>query len=167
MAETFDVIIVLGAAQASESDPGPVIRRRVLHAVQLFQSGAAPAVLMSGGPTQFAEPEADAMVRVAVEAGLPEAAIFTERTSTRTFDNIMGSRKIMAAEGWRRALIVTDSFHMKRALYTFHAFEVDAEGDAVAVGYSLRTGFMFFREFFARQLYARMIDAYQHGKIRP
>ena len=166
MAEPCDVIIVLGAAQASETDPGPVIRRRVSHAARLFEAGRASALLMSGGPTQFAEPEADAMAQVALEEGVPETALFKEDRSTRTFENVTCCKKIMAEQGWRRAFVVTDSFHMKRALETFRAFEVDVVGEAVAVGFSLRTLAAFVREFFARLIYARMIDAYHRGKVQ-
>ena len=165
--ETFDVIIVLGAAQAPDGTPGPVISRRVLHAVKLFNEGRAPVMLMSGGATRHAEPEADAMARVAIEAGISDQAIFRETRSTRTMENVLECRKILTREDWHHALVVTDSFHMKRALYTFDAFGVEAFGDGVPAPPSLRTVLAHICEFFVRQMYERAIRAYIDQRISP
>ncbi len=159
-----NVIIVLGAAQDPDGSPGPAMTRRVHHGARLFAAGTAPAMLLSGGPTRVAEPEAVTMRRVAVAAGVPAEAIFLERDSRRTFENAVECRAVMAEEGWGRGLLVTDDFHMRRALMSFQGLGLSVRGEPVANTLTPYVAAAHVREFFARQMYARMIRAYVVGK---
>jgi len=150
---SFDAILVLGAAQLPDGSPGPAIRRRVRHAVSLYQEGKAPCLVMAGGPTSTPMPEADTMAQLARDEGIPEAAIHCERQSTRTLENAVCSRDMMAAQGWRRVLLVTDAAHMPRALYTFRAFGLDVTPAPVAMPRSLTTLALVLRETVARICY--------------
>ncbi|MDD9878411.1 MAG: YdcF family protein [Magnetovibrio sp.] len=164
MAAPYDVIIVLGAAQAADGSPGPAIMRRVAHAAKLFHADQAPAVLMSGGPTRFETPESHDMAFCGVLSGVPEDAIHQEARSTRTLENAVYSQTIMAAEGWRRALLVTDAFHMPRALATFRAFGMDVDGAPAPISLSARTVLAYGRELVARIVYRRVVRAYLAGR---
>ncbi|MEK9723343.1 MAG: ElyC/SanA/YdcF family protein, partial [Rhodospirillaceae bacterium] len=64
--------------------------------------------------------------------------------------------------GWRRVLLVTDDFHMPRALMCFQGLGMDAAGDAVPAALSVRTLAARFREVFARLHYARLIRAHRN-----
>jgi len=160
----FDVIIVLGAAQNADGSPGPAIERRVRHAVGLFNDRKAPVILMSGGVTQGPEPEAQAMARLAIDAGVPAVAVHKEIRSTRTFENAVECRNRMSERGWRRALVVSDNFHMRRAMMCFEGLNVTVEGSPVRNRLSPYVVAAYVREFFARQLYSRMIHAYRNGR---
>lgn len=164
MAAAADVIIVLGAAQEPDGSPGPAITRRVRLAARLHTTGAAPALLMSGGITRVEEPEAMTMRRAALEAGVPPEAIFLERQSQRTFENAIECRALMAAEGWQQALLVTDDFHMPRALMCFRGLGVAVQAEPVRNPLTPYFAAAHVREFFARQMYVRMIRAYVSGK---
>jgi uncharacterized SAM-binding protein YcdF (DUF218 family) len=120
----IDVIVVLGAALTPDGEATPALRRRVAHGVRLYHEGAAGVLLLSGGPTRHPLPEAMAMRTLALDGGVPEGCIVVEDKSVRTLHNASYTARIMRQRGWRRALVVTDSFHMPRALLTFRGFGV-------------------------------------------
>ena len=126
-----DVIVVLGAALTPDGEPTPALRRRVAHGVRLFHESAAGVLLLSGGPTRHPRPEAAVMRALALDGGVPEGCIVVEDASVRTLHNATNTARILRERGWRRALLVTDSFHMPRALMTFRGFGVAARGSAV------------------------------------
>lgn len=123
-----DVIIVLGASLAADGAPMPALIRRMDHAIRLFEAGAAGHLLLSGGPAGHETPEAVVMETMAVDADVPRDRIVTETRSTRTLENAACCRAVMESRGWRRALVVTDPYHMPRALFAFRGLGVAAEG---------------------------------------
>lgn len=156
-----DVIIVLGAKQLPDGAPGPVIERRMAEAIRLWQAGRAPYLLLSGGVTTTATPEAETMAALARAAGVPDTALHLETRSTRTLENAVFSIKAMRAQGWRDAVLVTDDFHMRRALYCFDSFGVRAQPAKVRNPMSGRIFLAWLREIFGRTIYPRQVRAYQ------
>jgi len=67
-----DVIIVLGAAVWAGGVPSPALRRRALHAVELFQQGLSDVLIVSGGIGKNPPSEARIMRRLAVQQGISE-----------------------------------------------------------------------------------------------
>jgi uncharacterized SAM-binding protein YcdF (DUF218 family) len=130
-APSFDAIVVLGAALHPDGTPTPALARRVEHGVSLFGKGRARRLIMVGGYGRALPPppvsEAQAMRALALAAGVPGDRIVTEDVSSRTIENAHYTKRLMDANGWRRALLVTDAFHMRRALYTFRRFGIDVE----------------------------------------
>lgn len=128
-----DVIVVLGAAFRRDDSPSPALVRRARHAAELLRAGRAPRLIATGGPCggSGARSEADAIAAVARAAGVGAAAILLEPAARSTLENARLSAAIMRRHGWRRALIVTDAYHMPRALMTFAACGVAATGAAV------------------------------------
>lgn len=106
--------------------------RRVCHGVRLFQDGAAKFLLMSGGRNGHSTPEAVLMRAMAVEEGVPEGSVMLECVSTRTLENAFFSKAVMEERGWTRALVVTDKFHLPRALLAFCCFGIKATGSSPA-----------------------------------
>jgi uncharacterized SAM-binding protein YcdF (DUF218 family) len=155
-----DVIIVLGAKQSPDGAPGPVIERRMAEAIRLWQAGRAPNLLLSGGVTTTATPEAETMAALARAAGVPDAALHLETHATRTLENAVFSIKAMRAQGWRDAVIVTDDFHMRRALYCFAAFGVHAQPARVRNPMSGKVFMAWLREILGRTIYPRQVRAY-------
>jgi uncharacterized SAM-binding protein YcdF (DUF218 family) len=118
---TFDVIVVLGAALGPEGDLGPLLAERVLAGVEAWRGGRAPTLLMTG---RF---EAERMKRRAIKLGVPAAALLVETEALTTRQNAIGCAEILRAQGWRRALVVTQAFHRARAVATFRRAGVEAE----------------------------------------
>lgn len=83
---------------------------------------------MSGGPVSHPTPEAWAMRDLALSLGLAAARVEIEDRARNTIENALHTRPILAARGWRRVLVVTDAYHLPRALYVFRRLGVMAEG---------------------------------------
>jgi uncharacterized SAM-binding protein YcdF (DUF218 family) len=124
----FDVAIVLGAQVLPDGRPSPALLRRVAHAVALVRSGRVGHLLMSGGPVAHPVPEAQVMRHLALVAGLPPDRVHVETQSRDTIGNARLSAPILAAQGWTRLLVVSDSFHLPRALYIFRRTGLTVQG---------------------------------------
>ena len=157
---SFDVIIVLGAAQSSDGAAGPAMARRVRHGVKCHAQSKAPVVLMTGGRTTSETPECETMAELAQSEGLPSEVIYQEPFSTRTLENAIECKKIMIKKGWQTALLVTDDFHMPRSLYTFRSLGIDVAGNAVPFSPTPYTLLAIMRETVARLFYPGTIKRY-------
>ena len=158
----FDVIVVLGARQLPDGAPGPVIERRMAEALRLWREGVAPNLLLSGGATRLEDvAEAETMATLARAAGVPDAALHLETRSTRTLENAVFSIKAMRRNGWREALVVTDDFHMRRALYCFAAFGLRATPASVRNSMTGKIFLAWLCEILGRTVYPRQVRAYQ------
>lgn len=128
--EPFDAAIVLGAAVAPDGSPSPALLRRVRHGVKLVRHGRALNLLMSGGPVAHPLPEAHLMRDIALAEGLPPEAVHVEDRSRNTIQNARLSAPVAAAMGWRRLVVVTDAYHLPRALYVFRRTGLTVAGSA-------------------------------------
>lgn len=126
----FHCAIVLGAKVMDDGTPSPALARRVAHAVALAQAGRVANLLMSGGPVSHPTPEAHVMRDLAVAAGIDAHRVHAEDRSRNTIDNARLSAPLIAAQGWTRLLLVTDSFHLPRARLIFgaHGMTVTTSG---------------------------------------
>ncbi len=125
MAARHDVIVILGAGL------GPALRRRVAHGARLFHAGKAEQVIVTGGAIGSRPTEAEAMRALALKHGVPEERIIVEDKATRTLENALYTARIMEDRGWARALVVSDPFHLPRALFLFRRLGIAASGAAV------------------------------------
>lgn len=111
-----DAILILGAKSYKGTTYNPCLVARVKHGVELYQTGFASTIIVSGGnDKEDGSNEAATMRRIALSLGVPMEAILTENTSTSTFENFMNSKKIMDQNQFHSAIIVTEPFHMPRA----------------------------------------------------
>jgi len=108
--EGADVIVVLSGGQGDE---------RVAQGAQLFHEGRAPKVLLSGGMGQMELSTSELMRRQALRHKIPESALLFERDSTSTAEQARYLRPILEARGFRRAIVVTSSYHSRRTRYLF------------------------------------------------
>lgn len=124
-----DVAIVLGAG-VRDGIPSPVFVERIRHGVALYKTGRVRKLLLTGGHTagEAADAESTVARRWAIRAGVPPAAILTEEQSRTTMQNFIHAQPLMRANGLRTALVVSDPFHMKRALAMAAHLGIDAEG---------------------------------------
>lgn len=92
-------------------------------AAELYLQGWAPLLVVSGGLGNFTkeywtEPEADQFARIALESGVPEAAILVENKSTNTGENIVFTQQLLAAKGLDpQSFIVVQKPYMERRSY--------------------------------------------------
>ncbi|CAN5850271.1 hypothetical protein BH23GEM6_BH23GEM6_27460 [soil metagenome] len=119
-----DAIIVLGGGVGQEGELPPVSRTRVRRAVELFEQGVAPRLILSGrcGLSDVDPPitEAAAMAAYAWNLGVPSPAILLEEESRDTLGNAFFTReRHLVPNGWRTVRVVTSDFHLSRAAWVF------------------------------------------------
>ena len=156
----YDVIIVLGAAQRDDGRPGPAMERRVKYGVDRLQKGLAPWLLLSGGATTSNTAECVTMAAMAADLGVDATQILQENQSTRTLENAAYCARVLRQRQMLRCLLVTDRFHMPRAIMTFRAFGVEVEPAPVIAPWSFYTVASYLRERVARHVYPKRIKAY-------
>jgi len=111
-----DVAIVLGAAVWNDQ-PSPVFEERIRHAIHLYTQGNVQAIVFTGGKgLGDRRTEAEVAKDYAVERGVPKADVYCETESHVTGGNLAGAKTIIEAQGWERALIVSDPLHIRRAV---------------------------------------------------
>ena len=126
-----DAVVVLGAKVAASGVAGAAIRRRVAHAVRVAADRRIEVLVLSGGNAGPGPSEAAVMRELVLASGIADERIVIEEHSRNTFENGVYTHRIMRDRGWRRLMIVTDGWHMRRALYVFRRLGMDAGGDPV------------------------------------
>ena len=109
-----DAIVVLGAAQY-DGRPSPVLKARLDHAIALYERGVAPVLIMTGGQAP-GDTVSEAVVgrRYAIRAGVPAAAVLTERGGMTTVESMEAVSRLMGSREMKTAVLVSDPFHMLR-----------------------------------------------------
>jgi SanA protein len=102
-----------------------VLRDRVATAVQLYSSGKVQKLLMSGDNRFVEYNEPGAMRDYALELGVPDDDIVLDYAGRRTYDTCFRARHIFQVQS---AILVTQTFHLPRALYVCNALGVPAVG---------------------------------------
>jgi len=118
-ARPADAIVVLGAAQYN-GRPSPVLKARLDHALELYNTGVAKAIITTGsyGPDpNFSEAEVGR--KYLVQHGVRVDDIVTEQGSGTTYDSIRAVSGVLKAKSWTTALVVSDGFHLFRAKKMF------------------------------------------------
>jgi uncharacterized SAM-binding protein YcdF (DUF218 family) len=124
-AQNADVILVLGCNVGSPREPSPCMQARAAHAAGLYLAGRAGYVMASGGPSHPEITEAAALARLLVRDGVPRDRIVLEDRSLNTIQNIRYSSALMQEHGWKSAILVTESFHIRRATLIAHDFGLE------------------------------------------
>ena len=119
------VAIVFGAGLWRDGSPSPVLRDRVATAADLYFSGKAEKLLMSGDNTSVHHDEPGAMRDFALSLGVPDEDIVLDYAGRRTYDTCYRAREIFNISS---AILVTQAFHLPRALYTCNTLGVKAVG---------------------------------------
>lgn len=92
---------------------------RIARAVELFQAGAAPVLVVTGGSGEADAPVAEAMRDFAIAAGVPEDAIVVEDRSHSTLQNALFTADLEALDPSEPIIIVTHRYHLPRANASF------------------------------------------------
>lgn len=109
-----DVIVIFGAAEYS-GHPSPVLRARLDHAFQLYQSHLAPMIITTGGSGQDLRYSEGGVARdYLIHRGVPEALIIAETQSSNTERATERVANIMRTNGMHTCLTVSDGYHMFR-----------------------------------------------------
>ena len=138
-----EAIVVLGAAQY-DGRPSPQLAARLDHALELYEEGVAPVVMVTGGNQpgdRFTEAEASA--NYLVDRGVPESAIMREDAGRTTYESLSAAADQLLAAGRDEVVIVTDPYHSLRSRLI--AEEVGLDASLSPTPTSVVTGWSSFR----------------------
>jgi SanA protein len=119
------VAIIFGAGLRRDGSPTPILRDRVTTGVRLYFDGKVEKLLMSGDNSFAYYNEPEAMRQYALSMGVPAEDIVLDYAGRRTYDTCYRARAIF---GVKRALLVTQRFHLPRALFLCNALGLEASG---------------------------------------
>ncbi|MFP5415895.1 MAG: vancomycin high temperature exclusion protein [Actinomycetes bacterium] len=120
-----DVAIVFGAEVYPSGRPSPYLRARLDLATELYRSGKTKVLIVSGDNAPAHHREATSMKRYLVAQGVPASRIVADESGLDTYDTCVRARDVY---GVRRALLVSQRYHLHRAVATCRAVGLDAVG---------------------------------------
>jgi len=120
-----DAILVLGARVWDNGQPSGILKDRINTGVDLYQSGASNRLLMSGDHGQDEYDEVNAMKDYAIEQGVAPNMIFMDHAGFSTYESLYRARDIFQI---KTVIIVTQKYHLYRALYVARALGLEAYG---------------------------------------
>ncbi len=123
--EDVDCIVVLGCLVKADGSPSGMLRDRLDTALMLWNRGVSDTLLMSGDHGTKEYDEVNAMRNFAVAQGVPIERIFMDHAGFCTYDSIYRLKEIFGA---KKVVIVTQEYHLYRALYIAKSMGLDAHG---------------------------------------
>ena len=153
------VAIVFGAGLQADGSPTWMLADRIDAAVELFRAGKVDRLLMTGDNSRVGYDEVTAMKRRAVEQGVPSSRVNLDYAGFRTYDSCYRAAAIFGIE---KAVLVTQRYHLPRALFLARAFGIEAVG--LAAG---RDDYPNQAYYNLRELAARSVSWYQASVTHP
>lgn len=119
------VAIVFGAAVYGNGRLSPILRDRVDTAIALYRAGQVKHIIVSGDNRAADYDEPGAMMAYAIERGVAPSAITADRAGHRTYDTCYRASHVFDVT---EAVLVTQAFHLPRALLTCEGLGIKAVG---------------------------------------
>ena len=120
-----DCVIILGAGLQSNGQPSHMLEDRIKVGVEVFNKIDADYILMSGDRSGEHYDEVGAMKKYAVNIGVDESEILLDGEGFSTYESISRLKEIY---GFDRVVIITQKYHLFRALYIADQYDVEAVG---------------------------------------
>ncbi len=122
----YDCILVLGCGVHGDT-PSHMLEDRLLQGIELYELGASGKMIMSGDHGKEFYDEVNVMKNFAIERGVPSENIFMDHAGFSTYESMYRARDIFKAE---KILIVTQDYHLHRAIHDARALGIEAYGVA-------------------------------------
>jgi len=119
------VALVFGAGLRPDGRPSRMLAERVRAAATLYEAGRVQKLLLTGDNSSVAYNEVAAMQRYALELGVPATDMTLDYAGFSTYESCYRARDIFGVE---QAVLVTQRYHLPRAVYTCRALGIDAVG---------------------------------------
>jgi SanA protein len=131
------IAIIFGAGLRRDGTPTAVLRDRIEAGARLYFDGKVEKLLMSGDNQIVEHNEPESMRQYAISLGVPEKDIVMDYGGRRTYDTCFRAKEIFGLES---VLLVTQGFHLPRALFLCNVLGLDAQGvEANNLNYSRRS----------------------------
>ena len=120
----IDCIIVLGAGVWGDK-PSHMLEDRLLEGIKLYENNVSSKIIMSGDHGKEDYDEVNIMKNYAIEKGVPSENIFMDHAGFSTYESIYRAKEIFKIQ---KMIIVTQKYHLYRALYIAESFKIQAYG---------------------------------------
>ena len=117
--------LILGAFVQPDGHLSSMLSDRVKRGAELWMAHKVDSILVSGDHAQWSYDEPDAMRKALQAQGVPDRAIFTDHAGFNTWASVVRARKVF---GVKKVIVVTQGFHMPRALFLADAAGLEAQG---------------------------------------
>jgi vancomycin permeability regulator SanA len=142
-----DCILVLGAGVREDGTPSLMLNERLELGIALYQSGASQKLLMSGDHGRKDYDEVNTMKGYALSQGITSEDVFMDHAGFSTYESIYRAKEIFQA---KKIIIVSQEYHLYRALYIADKFGIEAYGVAAKGEEYQGQTYREFREILAR-----------------
>ena len=122
-----DCILVLGAGVWNNGKPSSMLEDRILQGIELYENGASNRLLMSGDHGRKEYDEVNVMKQFAIDRNIVSEHIFMDHAGFSTYESLYRARDIFEAD---KIIIVTQKYHLYRALYIAEKLGIEAYGVA-------------------------------------
>lgn len=146
----YDCILILGAGVREDGTPSLMLKDRLDRGIELYKAGVSGKIIVSGDHGTVGYDEVNVMKDYVLEAGIPSESVFMDHAGFSTYESIYRARDIFCVQSM---VVVTQKYHMYRALYIADCFEIDAVGVPAE---EIRYYGQFYRD--VRELLARAKD---------
>ncbi|MBE5940569.1 MAG: SanA protein [Lachnospiraceae bacterium] len=131
----IDCVIVLGCLVRADGTPSHMLEDRIKRGVELYKADASPKIIMSGDHGRTDYNEVQTMKEYAIADGVESSDVFMDHAGFSTYDTVYRAKEIFQAD---KVIIVTQEYHLSRALYIAKALGIEAYG--VAADYRTYSG---------------------------
>jgi uncharacterized SAM-binding protein YcdF (DUF218 family) len=114
-----DAILVFGARAYADGTPSDALNDRILAACDLYQSGVAKKLILSGGPGDGTYTEPDVMKRIALQCGVKEEEIFLDPLGVNTQATVENTLNLIESLGVKKVIAVSHFYHLPRIKMAF------------------------------------------------
>lgn len=125
-----DAAVILGAAVWSHNRPSPLLRMRIAKADDLLRSTIVNTIVCTGSNALGERPEAVVERTELMKLGVDSSAIITESRTNSTIAQVLYLRDSLQPRGFHSFVIVSDHFHLQRALEMCRFNGISARGAA-------------------------------------
>ncbi len=122
-----DCILVLGCQVKDNGVPSDMLKDRLTRGIELYKAGTAPKMLMSGDHGREEYDEVGTMKQWAIDSEIPSENIFMDHAGFSTYESMYRAKEIFEAD---KIIIVTQEYHLYRALYIADRLGIEAYGIA-------------------------------------
>lgn len=125
--EDVDCIMVLGCGVRPDGTPSGMLSDRLNQGIRLYDEHVSDKLLMSGDHGKVNYDEVNLMKQFAIDRAVPSENIFMDHAGFSTYESMYRARDIFQV---KKIVIVTQRYHMYRALYVAQSMGMEAYGVA-------------------------------------
>ena len=142
----YDCILILGAGVRADGSATPMLRDRLLTGIEVYNNSKT-AIFITGDSEDESYTETVTMKKLLIEFGVPESDIFCDGYGLSTYESIWRAKNIY---GFNKILIVSQKYHLYRAIYIANKMGLDALGVNAALTTYGKQPYYTLREYLAR-----------------